>query len=422
MTTTILICADEEKNRGERDYAIALALELAEKNDIQATSYKVSRTDNTTTGQGADVVDLASNNNDYEKIAAFDLDDVLDRIKSVDGDVKIIGAGQSTYPELMQVADASKGSNHCEFGFITHIVSEEQEQALAETNIKVFAPLNEESVPKLHAAGNLVEINSVPHRATSESLAYNARTMLENAHNGLGINNVVNSKSPFCVVVLNAGFEVDGKHVPYKAEEAYSHAYALGQYMDDNTALIIVDGGPRNKADIKAGQPTGESFRQGYRRGQLERSMDNIPTIIYEQFEKGLPYNALDGMLHFARNDNCVGVISNAEGYGTMDAVIQFIDNKDKLCGMFPFEANEHVKQRMDNIAAYNKNGIACLHSNQGQLVINRHPDEVATPRKKDNPVPSILDKMNVAAPVGSQQTAAIKATQSVLKDRPKYW
>lgn len=393
-TRIILICADENVNRGERDYAIALGLQLADHHGADVISYKVGHR----VVAADQTVRLALNNNEYANIPHVDIDSVINQITQVKGDVHIIGAGESTCADLIKINGLAKSQGiNVKSSLITHIVTPTQEDELSQTDIHVFTPSSARELPKLDATGKLHCVSAVPHTATEENLAYHARILTEQSANGAAINKIVHGGKPFATVILNAGFDVDGQHMPYTEIEARAHGLALGRYMDNNTALILVDGGPRNLKDKELGEFTDQAFIQGYLQGQNARHATNNPVIIHEKFEPGLAYNSLYGMLHYSKQDNCRAVISNAEGYGTMDAVIQFIDNQSKLSGMFPFAANEYVPQRLENISQYNKAGIACLFNQDGDLVIKRHDNEQKTPTvRQPNPTTFILNKIGL--------------------------
>ncbi|MGE4314007.1 MAG: hypothetical protein AB7E85_07030 [Pseudobdellovibrionaceae bacterium] len=201
--------------------------------------------------------------------------------------------------------------------------------------------------------------------ATAEILKFHGGELVKNGDERIA--EIINLKKAFAVAVLNAGFEVETpeghkKYAPYTAEEAFEHGFSLGRLLPQNTELILVDGGPRNLRDIDAGEETGLAFHAGYHDANNTESFRT--DFIYEAFEPGLPYNAVFGTMHMAATlPNCRAFISNAEGYGTMEAARLHIDNQKQLLGMYPFRANAEdvTGERLQNMVAYCRRGISLL-------------------------------------------------------------
>ncbi len=405
----ILICANERPNAGERDYAVAISAELEKRGVTDVCAMKIQRNNDDSFGSPSSSSTLPVSNKKYTSLPEFSLDLAQEFIAAElrkGNSVEILGAGQSTLTELAQISDMLDPENtQARCSYLTHMIEDQYTvDTIIAKNIQIYAPTTQQNLEEKFSRADMVRlqtISTVPHTTTRSKIESDAHFFLE-TENGQTLNKTLQRGGSFVTAVLNAGFDVSttnqGKiRVPYFAHEAKRDGAALGALMSADTALVLIDGGPRNALDRNAGELTREAFIEGYKTAQAEKS--GSPQIIYEEFKPDMDYNSINAMLSFADHPSCKGFISNAEGYGTMDAVIQFADNQKILTGMFPFEANERdtTGQRMENIKKYDQMGISLIHSTNGRTTVERHPEQQKTPRQKADPVPAILDHLGIS-------------------------
>ena len=137
-----------------------------------------------------------------------------------------------------------------------------------------------------------------------------------------------------------------------------------------------------------------EAFRDANADANFQDGAKSRPELIYERFEKGLSYNSTAAAMHMGGFDECSAFISNAEGYGTMDSAIRFVNNQDKILGLFPFRANAEdvTGQRLDNIRKYDALGIKPLVTTDYLPDIAAEEDRLATPRPQQNSARTVLE------------------------------
>jgi hypothetical protein len=392
----VFIVADEGKNKDEAEYMQAIAAEIAARGADENTEYLIykrvaSGELRLVTGDPA-VLPL----DDARYAAVPHLTTELAEAFRAPGreSVHIVGVGHSTLEDMLGVmqsvpherwyAKAGDPSVNIVSGsYITHLVSSAEDlKKLADNNVKIFAPVDGEDLAALDAEAaaraRLVTLDEVPNKGGVNFAAACAEHKEKFLASSEQMRGVLESGVPFACAVVNAGFPVNGERFFYESREAFAHGEALGNYLPEGTALLLMEGGPRNALDRE--QPTLAdnviAFKAGYNSAQKQRGA--TPEIVVERFEKGLPYNVVNAASVLAASEQCLAFISNAEaeGYGTMSGAAQFVDNTQKLSGMFPFRAIEAEEQRVRNQEKYNKKGIALLKAEGGQLVIERHPQE----------------------------------------------
>lgn len=350
----IFICSDESKNAGARDYAMSMAHELRAQGQPTALACKVGDTEHVHLG----LKEFIPDNKHYETLPLFDAEKILPKIPE-DETCVFIGLGENTLEALCAIHDRLESSQH-HFAFVSHILEPSQREVLRTREITAFTP----SDIKRHDISH-VRIGAVPHTATTPVLKHHATEMLKFGDERIA--DMINLREEFAIAVLNAGFDVENDlgeriYVPYSEEEAFEHGGILGGMMPKNTNLILVDGGPRNLRDIAEGQHTGDHFLASYY--DANGNSDTAPKLVYERFEQGLPYNAVYGAMYLAKASGLSrAFITNAEGYGTMDAAALHIDNSTQILGMFPFMANalDSTGDRLEKIKEYNALGVRLL-------------------------------------------------------------
>ena len=350
----IFICSDESKNAGARDYAMSMAHELQAQGLPPALACKIGNTQHTQRG----LKDFISDNKYYAILPLYDGEKILREFPE-DETCVFIGLGENTIDAICDIYDRLEGSPH-HFAFVSHILEPSQREVLRAREITAFTP----SDIKRHDISH-VRISAVPHTATTPILMHHAAEMLK--HGDERIADMINLREEFAIAVLNAGFDVENDlgesvYVPYSEEEAYEHGRILGGMMPKNTNLILADGGPRNLRDIAESQQTGLHFLAGYY--EANGNNETAPKLVYERYEKDLPYNAVYGAMYLAKASGLSrAFISNAEGYGTMDAAALHIDNSTQILGMFPFMANalDTTGDCLEKIKEYNALGIQLM-------------------------------------------------------------
>lgn len=349
----VFICSNEQYNAGFRDYAMSLCFELRADGEAPLAC-KIGGNPEHESGLAA----LEPNNVSYSVLPAFDKEAFFESLP-LDEHCVVLGLGEPTLDALIEVHDANQ-IHSLSFGFVSHQIELGAQEALRTRAVTAFTRSQDVDMGVDH-----IHIDAVPHTATEEILRHHAGQMA--IHGDERIAEILNLRKDFAVAVLNAGFEVETpeghkKYVPYTAEEAFEHGAALGHLLKPDTELILVDGGPRNLRDIDAGEDTGLAFHAGYHDANNNQSFRT--DFIYERFEPGLPYNAVFGAMYLAHERaECRAFISNAEGYGTMEAARLHIDNQQKLLSMYPFRANAEdiTGERLANIVEYGRRGISIL-------------------------------------------------------------
>lgn len=425
--TFIIICADESKNAGERDYTFALMAELRalkeQGQNVTTHIFKIPTDDAVAETKNSTTVDPKNfrpeQNSDYKKIPPLPLN-MAEHLGIDVSACTILGAGQSTFDSLLKVqAQLENHDIDADVGYITHVVNEKQMQEMNERNITLFTPVTREDLRKqydyLIDDIYLETLPSVPHTNTLKS----AQENFENAQwvtNQPGfihsqsiatVNQWIKKDKPFVIAVINAGYEIKDKNgtktwIPYTCREAYAQGHSLGKYLGKGTNLYAAQGGPRNAHDKTTdGQhPTIE-----YVRGFMEaQGWVNTQAAIEAYDDKFNLWNPIKASYIFAQHPLCKAFISNAEGYGTMDGAVLAIDNTEKLLGCFPFDAlyQDPTGGRQKNIDAYNQKGIALLSAgDDGQLVIKHHPHEQKTPiTVEKNAASFVFDYYGLSSPL----------------------
>ena len=312
--------------------------------------------------------------------------------------VDIIAVGQSTLKPavaLSALVTDNPSSPAVKLNYITHMIEDNDDlKTVTDHNITVFTPSTRADIAaldkKMAARINLVQLDSVPHTNSKTSCKIDYDIYM-NSPSGHSVARIVDKGEPFAFVVLNAGFSVDGNHVPYAAKEAREHGAALGRGLPAGTHLILAHGGPRNLLDQQDGHDTMNAFATAYQSAQAERNTH--PQVICERYESGLPYNIIKAGYLLSQAKNCMAFISNSEGYGTMDGAALHVNNKEKLLGMFPFQAlyADTSGQRQENIEKYNRMGVSVLGVKEGRLVIKKHPQQKTTPHSGEDAASRIV-------------------------------
>lgn len=380
----LFLVADEQTNAGERDYLLAFSHALKNKQGVECSVRKVLQQDFDRPVLDGDSASLPLDNMEYENIRPYVLGEMIDNIidvRKAGNKVLVIGAGQSVIPQISELYHTFGSFSSVQFAVVSHMLEERDIAHLAGKKIEVFTKAQEVEADISHHF-----ISNVPHTATAEGAEQNAVNMLKYSPHAGKLVDIFNGQSPYAIAVLNAGFKVNDVHIPYYEDEAYEHGMALGQSLPANTSLILVDGGPRNLTDRNDyKQLTHESFRNGFMEGAA--SLDGAGReFVHEAFEFGLPYNSVLGTMHFANAKNCVAYISNAEGYGTMDAVFRIVKlAPGRLIGMIPFSANEkdETGQRLENIEDYRKRGITKLVPGDCGFVRHLPPSKIQSDFEK---------------------------------------
>lgn len=395
----IFACADETQFRGERDYMQALAADIKARGVREDTAYFFCKPNSTGAGN---IKTLPLSNADYAAIPSPE-SLPLQNIAGMNS-VDIIAVGNSTLNSAISLSDlvtSNASSPSVTTSYITHMINDKDDlKKITDRGLTVFTPSSREDIAALDAGltakTRYVQLDAVPHTNTEAScrIDYDAYMNTPSCHAAVQI---VNNEEPFAFVVLNAGFPADGSHIPYTAKEAQEHGAALGRAMPAGTNLILAHGGPRNLLDEEAGHNTMDAFAKAYEAAQAER--DAQPQIIRERFENGLPYNIIKGGYLLSRAGNCIAFISNSEGYGTMDGAVLHVNNREKLLGMFPFEAlyADPSGQRQANIGKYNCLGVTALSAKKGKLVIDRNPQQAVTPHSGKDAARQIVSDLRLA-------------------------
>lgn len=393
----ILLCADEEDHAGERDSAIAVFYELAQRQpNIECHVFKA-------TGRITDqpIMPIAARNlpwrkADYACIPAWSVDALPDLQNAT-----VIGIGhaarQALFDTLQRLPDA-RGV------YVTHLIDNAATlRNLAARRITVFAPLARDDLQALDrdAATQLDfhPINAVPHTHTPDFVALDVAQFQHTDHAARALP-WLHNKTPFAVAVVNAGFELDdhaGRHHTYTMAEAEAHGTALGKHLPQGTKLYALEGGPRNAKDAAMVGDTVLAFTNAYAAANGIGGSD----IVIDRFLPLAPYNAIRVGYHLAKDPSCLAFICNAEGYGTMDGACLNVGNTRDgfLFGAFPFAALDAdrtgLMQKM--LQHYHRDGMALLHvAPDGTLQIIKHPQAVRTPLQKSNPVQDILHFLNL--------------------------
>jgi hypothetical protein len=404
----IFVCADEAQFGGERDYMKALAADINARGQRKDTAYFFCKQGS---GGTNNPEAMPLSNADYAAIPSPDrlpLHDIAGMAS-----VEIVAVGHSTLKAATSLPSLITGGSNTpsvSLGYITHMIKDSADlKYITDRNMTVFSSASREEIAaldaKLAAKVNLVQLAAVPHTNTQASCKVNYDAYMKTV-SGQEVAQFVSEKQPFAFAVLNAGFSVDGEHVPYTEKEARKHGAALGHHLPAGTHLILAHGGPRNLLDEQAGQNTVDAFAAAYQSAQAERHAQ--PKIIRERYAAGLPYDIIKAGYLLSHASNCQAFVSNSEGYGTMDGAALQVDNRKQLLGMFPFQAlyADATGQRQANIEKYNQKGVAVLKAEKGKLVIEKYPQQTATPRSSEDAASRIVSALSLAAPV----SATVKA------------
>lgn len=361
----IAIAADEARNAGERDYYFAMMDQL-EGSGATIITAKIG-VEPHLYAQAEEFLRPARDNAAYAALPGFCSSHMAQIAASLgpDSDIHVLALGQSTLraaSELIAVLRLS--CQQAQLSWVTHMVQTGEElHAANNADATIFAPIGREALAALDEAeardAKLVHIDAMPHTNSVASCAIHADAFAR-TENGKALQRWMDNQEDFALVVLNAGFGVTGadgtsRHVPYTEAEATAHGAALAARLQPGTNILLMHGGPRNHADTAAGHNTVPAFLTGLGLG------GQMGEVAFEPFAQGLPYNVIKAAYIAARSPYCKAFISNAEGYGTMDAAALHVDRHRTLLGMFPFDALKTSPQRMDNIDLYNQRGIAVL-------------------------------------------------------------
>jgi hypothetical protein len=406
----VFVTPDPAVNLGDVDSVNALAIQIDTQGKCENTTYfagKIAGVDATKAQLDNDT--LPKTNNEHAKLPH--ISDVLKRIISNPAkpdDIKIVGIGIATLEDAQEAALILKTqfpAAQVSASYMAHLPQDlDSLQFITENNIKLFTPdtLDSYDVP---LGLQHFKLDTVPHTNTPGICKADAEdAKFKTTDNGRKVAEWQESGAPFAIVVLNAGFgtQVDGQtvHKPYTAAEAEAHGKALGMAVPEGTHLFLQHGGPRNGFDEKAGERTSDSFIKGFLAAQKERGAE--PQVVFEPFVQGTPYNSIKASFVIAQSENCVAMISNAEGYGTMDGVVTHVDNSSrKIVGMFPFDALKGIKAREENLEKYNQKGIAILALGaDGKMFVKTHPQQRQTPYAEKDAAVQIVNELGLAKPL----------------------
>jgi len=416
MTKTVLfIVADESKNAGERDYMKALAAQI-KGNELQDTEYLVYKLPvkgQSTVAENAN--DLSGNNKilpltDAEYATIPRLNDETISLLAQTEDLEIIGVGNSTLEALctaIAFANPDQNNRRVRASYITHMVNSKNSLKLINTmGIKLFTSAKFRTLEAMDSilAKNVdyIQLDAVPNlNSPAHSPETHYDTFMKTG-NGAKMTKILDKNEDFAFVVVNAGFGVgEAKiHVPYTKKEARIDARSLSRILGKRTHLILAHGGPRNLTDEnKYNQKTLYHFMKTYLKHQNQYGKP--PEVMIERFTKGLSYDAVKAGLVLGQKPNCKAFISNSEGYGTMEGAIAYINNQEKLLGMFPFKSNnaDPTGQRLENIEDYNEDGVAKIMFVNGQTIVQKHPHERITPYLRKDAAQFIVETLGLAKP-----------------------
>ncbi len=380
------IGTDRATHAGYADYMQALGLALQ---GIDADVYAAR----TSGGLGHGITrGLPTDNAGYDMLPALDMASARTVLARYD-EIHVVALGQPSLQALDQAAHAlSAGGKRIESSAVLHLVDTNDVALLWQLDATVYAPIE-------HAPQNLdlVTLPCVPHTATLMACEAEAAKFAQ-TQNGQTMAQINRVGAAFACAVVNAGFtSAEGDHTPYQASEAFAQGFALGRDMAPNTHLLLMHGGPRNLKDEEAGEKTLDAFQNGYLRGQGEQKA--TPKVLSERFNTAAKYNAIKAAIALSHNTGCAAFISNAEGYGTMDAALALTPPGLPL-GMFPFTAEERdaTGQRRANTQKYNERGIDWLEVDAKGQLQKRYGGPRAAVKKPADPARIILEKLGVIA------------------------
>ncbi len=399
----IVIGSDEHMNAGFRDYALAFGYEAMSEN-IQAVACKLGGIKHP---HEPALKKLPIDNTGYAELPAYSEDSIRrELLQNPDRQTLIIGCGEETLEPLCALYDSFPGIPPADFAFVSHMLHPQDKTLLKGRGITAFTPSEIRGEQNLHH----VKIDTVPHTMTQARIEQDYKTMLETSSNADALKRMTGLKKPFALAVLNAGFDVETsagvkQRFPYYNDEAARDGKALGEMLPVNTSLLLMDGGPRNCHEQELEQNNAQTFMEAFRDANADANFQDgaksRPELIYERFEKGLSYNSTAAAMHMGGFDECSAFISNAEGYGTMDSAIRFVNNQDKILGLFPFRANAEdvTGQRLDNIRKYDALGIKPLVTTDYLPDIAAEEDRLATPRPQQNSARTVLETYGFVYP-----------------------
>jgi hypothetical protein len=389
------IGTDRATHAGYADYMQALGIALQ---GIDAEVYAAR----TSGGLGHGITrGLPTDNTGYDMLPALDMASVRTVMARYD-DIHVIALGQPSLQKLEETAHAlSAGGKRIESSAVLHMVDEGEVARLWMLDATIYAPI--ETAPQNL---DLVTLPSVPHTGTLTACQAEAAKFAR-TQNGQIMAQINSVGAAFACAVVNAGFAgTDGNQKPYTAREAFAHGFALGRDMAPNTHLLLMHGGPRNLKDEEAGEKTLDAFQNGYLRGQGEQKY--APKVLSERFNTAAKYNAIKAAIALTHQAGCAGFISNAEGYGTMDAALALTPAGLPLA-MFPFAAEEQdpTGQRRTNTQKYNALGIDWLEVDAKGQLQKRYGGPRAAIKKTADPARIILEKLGVIEAPTQRKTHA---------------
>jgi hypothetical protein len=386
----VFIVADEKLNAGERDYMKALA-NVINSFKRQDTIYHIRKIGEPTGQEDATYGSvLPTNDADYAKVPRL-------TNEKFDGPVKLIAVGHSTFDALCTATDHLDDTiGQCDgLAWITHMIEDRHRDFLYAEGVDVFSPSETETTVYHH------KLDAVPHTNSPSSCAIDYALFQEDAR-FQEFNELVGQDAPFAFAVLNAGFPVAKENGtewhPYKEYEARRHGYDLGSRMAAGTALLLVDGGPRNlKDETEFGQNNMSVFVDGYLRAQ-HAIHDVTPGVFTERFVQGAPYNVIKAGFVLCTKENCLAFVSNSEGYGTMDGAVLYADNQKGQLLMYSFEAQyeDITGQRAQNIEKYKDLGVSVIDV-RGEL--HASPEKAITPIQQRDAAVDIVHALRLAEP-----------------------
>lgn len=408
MTKTVFfICADETPkgdkagNAGERDYQLAIDAEIAARGPQPDTEYKIAKITHSEGEAHEACTELPITRAAYAALPPFSLR-MLDHIE---GELELIGVGHSTFDTLRRAnGHALHSLIPTQASWITHMVDNSlQLDNVVREKIWLLTPEPMEALAGISESAPFLkghtELSGVPHTNTEPLCAIELKKMMRGSNRDK-LDYITQSGEPFVIVIMNAGFPItiDGveKWHPYTLDEAHYHSEWLGAVMEPGTNLVIVHGSPRNlRDDRENGNDLMEEMAESYEFQQEEKSAR--PVIVQERVQDG--YDAVKACLLLGRNENCIGVVTNAEGYGTMDGAVRLLDNDRIWLRMFVFKALEDDPTgfRMNQVAKYGVLGIDAWHADDNGSSVERHEARMKTPLNQRDPAEHIVTELRLA-------------------------